>query len=489
MRHRRSRTAPSTDLDGLILDDAFDSSVTVTTTVTVGRPDDHVRSRCSEASRAPLDDRRALWRERLGQSDSVSAWVETFRQAIRDCEARTPRERRALLSEMIDRAGSIARMLELYSYLSDGGARSTLRSAILRRVRTPDDLRLVRARFGTSRFGDAALVEQVLARATTPAARLRALRELISQDPSSIELRLTLLTELERQGRTADAARLAEDLRTDPMADAGVRTAIGEMFLRMGREDEARRAFSEIVEFAPLDELARRRLGDLYRAHGWFDDAYRQYETLAVIRPDDPTVLLLLASAAAGAGRTDEALRLEQRLMATSAPSSGGSARDGLARVAQLWSSVRFAGLRNEAREAGDEVRLSALNQRMRHTGVLGGSPPLRASLTWNHPDARVALLAARPGGSLGRPGELYAEFGIEVFEDDQVRPGTYRFEVRRSAEGTLAAIEAQLVLVWNEGRSDETVRILPLRFGPDRSSYAWTVTGTTVTEVPGGAR
>ena len=32
-----------------------------------------------------------------------------------------------------------------------------------------------------------------------------------------------------------------------------------------------------------------------------------------------------------------------------------------------------------------------------------------------------------------------------------------------------------------NEGRSDETVRILPLRFGPDRSSYAWTVTGTPI--------
>jgi Ca-activated chloride channel family protein len=88
----------------------------------------------------------------------------------------------------------------------------------------------------------------------------------------------------------------------------------------MDREDDARRVFSEIVEFAPLDELARRRLGDLYRAHGWFEDAYRQYQTLASIRPDDPTVLLLLAQAAAGTGRIDEALRLEQRLMETAEP-------------------------------------------------------------------------------------------------------------------------------------------------------------------------
>ena len=102
----------------------------------------------------------------------------------------------------------------------------------------------------------------------------------------------------------------------------GVRTAIGEMFLRFEDEPEARRVFSEIVEFAPEDALARRRLGDLYRAHGWFEDAYRQYQTLAAITPDDPSVALLLAQAAAGAGRVDEALRLEQGLAATSDPAT-----------------------------------------------------------------------------------------------------------------------------------------------------------------------
>ena len=34
---------------------------------------------------------------------------------------------------------------------------------------------------------------------------------------------------------------------------------------------------------------------------GGMEDAYRQYLTLTEIRPDDPTVLLLLAQAAAGA--------------------------------------------------------------------------------------------------------------------------------------------------------------------------------------------
>src|SRR6185295_13396575 len=176
------------------------------------------------------------------------------------------------------------------------------------------------------------------ARATTPEARVRTLRLLLLQYPGSFDLKLRLLSELESQHRMPEAKRLAEDMRKDPLADAGVRTAIGEMYVRLGDEGEAKRVFSEIVEMAPLDELARRRLGDLYRAHGWFDDAYRQYQTLAQIRPDDPTVSLLLAQAAAGAGRIDEALRLEQRIVETAEP----GATDGLARTALLWSSVRF---------------------------------------------------------------------------------------------------------------------------------------------------
>ena len=485
----RSSSAESPDEDERSRNRVGTSTTVITTIVTTTSPADHARSRCSDASRASLEDRRSLWRERLNQSDSVSSWVETYRTAIRDCEARTPRERRALLSEMIDRAGSIGSMLDLYSYLSDGSARGILRSAILRRVRTPEDLRLVRARFGMASYTDWALVEQVLARATTPAARLRALRQLVDQQPESFELRLRLLQELEAQGRTADAARLAEDLRIDPLADAGVRTAIGEMFLRFGHEDEARRAFSEIVEFAPLDELARRRLGDLYRAHGWFEDAYRQYQTLATIRPDDPTVLLLLASAAAGSGRTDEALRLEQRLMETSAP---GSARDGIARVAQLWSSVRFATLRNEARTAGDEVRLAALSQRMRRSGVLTGSGALRATLTWSHPDARLSLWAAHPSMPITRPDDLAPEFGIEAFEVTEQEPGSYRFEVRRAGEDRLGTIEATLTVVWNEGTTDEVVRIVPLTFDASHTGYGWTVTGSTLTDAAvsvGGAR
>jgi len=367
-------------------------------------------------------------------------------------------------------------MIDVYTYLTDASARGFLRNTIFRRVRTPEDLRLVRGAFGAGDVVDWVLVEQVLARATTPAARLAALRGLLVQEPGSFDLQLRLLEELELQHHDAELHRLAARMRADPLADAGVRTAIGEMYLRQQRVDDARRTFSEIVEFAPNDELARRRLGDLYRAHGWYEDAYRQYQTLQTIRPDDPMVLLLLAQAAAGAHRTDEALRLEQRVMETAPP----GARDGVARIAQLWSSVRFAELRQNARSANDQDQLAALLARMRRSGVLRGAGAMRVSLVWEHPDADVALWAAYPGRPLARPTDLSSELGIEAFDVDETEAGTYRIEVRRTSNDRIATLSARLVVVWNEGQPDERVESEVLTLGPDVHALAWTIDGTT---------
>ncbi|MEM9195712.1 MAG: tetratricopeptide repeat protein, partial [Myxococcota bacterium] len=449
-------------------------------TIEIERRTTHRAQRCSDAAGRMLDDRRALWRERLQNASNATGWVEVYRRAIRNCEAPTYRDRRALLQLLLARAGSIQAMLQLYQYLSDGSGRSWLRRAILRRVRSPEDLRRVREVFGVHRGLDWDLVNQVLARATTPTARVRALRELVTDYPENFELKLQLLETLEATDRFAEARRLADAMRADPLADAGVRTAIGEMFMRIGDEEEARRVFSEIVEFAPYDELSRRRLGDLYRAHGWFEDAYRQYLTLSEIRPDDPTVFLLLAQAAAGAGRVDEALRLEQRLAETAQP----GATQGVARTAVLWSSVRFAKLRKDA----DAERRAALLARMRRSGVLREAGAFRASLTWSHPDAQLSLWASHSSLSLSRPRDIAPEYGLEAFDVDGF-DGSYKLEVRRAEPGAgrtqLTPVEAELVLVWNEGSDDERIEVVPLRFEGDRLALAWTVTEADFSEAP----
>ena len=59
--------------------------------------------------------------------------------------------------------------------------------------------------------GRRALVEQVLARATTPALKIRALRQLVLQYPDSFDLKLRLLSELEaasgKPSQLANSAR------------------------------------------------------------------------------------------------------------------------------------------------------------------------------------------------------------------------------------------------------------------------------------------
>ncbi len=481
----RSSSRPSfadqdlADLLGGTVEEGERGTRTLTITIPTTDATLHARARCSDAAELPLDDRSALWRERLDRAGGPSGWADVFRRAVRDCEAPSWRDRRTLLGLVVAQAGSVERMLDVYRVFDSAAARGYLRAAILRRVRSPQDLRAVRAAFGLGQEPDWELVEQILERANGPEARVRALRRLAMQYPDSFDLKLRLLELLETSGHVEEARRLADRLRLDPRSDAGVRTAVGEMYLRMGREEEARRVFSEIVEFAPLDELARRRLGDLYRAHGWFEDAYRQYQTLASIRPDDSTVLLLLAQAAAGTGRIDEALRLEQRSMETAQP----GAERGIARIAQLWSSVRLAKLRAAAREADDSARLRALEQRMRRGGVLTGSGDLRVTLVWSHPDAQIALYAGHPGEALARPAEIAPEHGIEAFDVAEQEEGAYRLEVRRFDASSPTAIAAELVLVWHEGRADEVVRVVPLSFTDGREAYAFALTGSELTE------
>jgi hypothetical protein len=190
-------------------------------------------------------------------------------------------------------------------------------------------------------------------------------------------------------------------------------------------------------------------------------------------------VLLLLAQAAAGAHRTDEALRLEQRVMETAPPGTTG----GVARIAQLWSSVRFAELRQNA--GTDTDQQNALLARMRRSGVLRGAGAMRVSLVWEHPDADLGLWAAHPGLPISRPDDLDAELGIEAFEVRDQESGTYRIEVRRTSSDRVATVHGRLFVVWHEGQPDQRVEIREMEFGPNAPTQAWTITGQTLTALP----
>ena len=420
-----------------------------------------VRRQCSDASRQSLEVRAGLWRERLAANAGVRGALSVWREAQRQCELSSWRARRTLLDRMIRHVGGVPGQVRLYQALAGNAAIARyLRRAILRNVRTPRDVVAVRAGLGLDAPVDWDVFARLWKRNDDPAARLRLVRRWLEVLPEEMDLRLRLLALLEETGALAEAKRVARELRADPLADARVRTAVGEFWLRQEDEAEARRVFSELVERTPYDPWARRRLGDLYRAHGWYDDAYREYGALARLRPDDPAVLLMLARAAAGAGRVDEALRLEQRL----GESVEEGAQGGAAGVARLWSTVRLAALKGEA----DAATRAMIRRRERQTGVLREPPAVLAALTWAHPEDRPELhvkLPSTPEDVEWERAEVQAAaHGMEAQAVPQRAEGeALRFEVRRVEEDALRDLEATLTVIVGLGSEGERVHRVPL--------------------------
>ena len=411
------------------------------------------RRTCSDASRQSLEVRRALWRERLAASDGVGGAVSVWNEASRQCELGSWSSRRALLDQMMSVVGGLHGQVALYQNLRrEASVGPYLRRAILRRVRTPQDVEYVRRSLGLEADVDWGFFSRVWNRTQNAEGRLRLVRRWLEVLSDEFDLRLRELALLEELDRIPEARRLAHRLRAHPLADAAVYAAVGEFHLRQGDEREARRVFSELVEGAPYDPWARRRLGDLYRAHGWHDDAYREYTSLSRLTPSDSSVLLLLARAAAGAGRVDEALRLEQRLAEQSEPGKF----EGVSGVAQLWTLVRLAGLSLD--EAASE---EAIEQRMRSTGLLRTAPSAIALFTWAHPEDAPRLFAHVPSTPVGtewEPAGIRATaLGIEAMLVPERDEGdVLKFEVRRSERDSLRDLEGTFWLVTNLGTPEE---------------------------------
>jgi tetratricopeptide (TPR) repeat protein len=436
-------------------------TVTVQHTLTFQMPEREfgTRRQCSEASQQPLEARRALWSERLANQPGVGGALGVWRDASRTCELSTWRARRTLLHLMIGHVGGVPGQVALYRAFS--GSESIgdyLRRIILRNVRSPDDVLAVRAGLGLDVPVDWTLFSRLWKSNSDAQFRLALVRRWLEVVPEEMDLRLRLLSLLEQVNELGEARRLARELRADPLADARVRTAVGEFWLRQEDVPEARRVFSEIVERTPLDPWARRRLGDLYRAHTWADDAYREYRTLSRLRPGDSSVLLLLARAAADAGRIDEALRLEQRLSESTDPGE----HEGAAGDARLWTTVRLARLKlDRAQDA------AAIRRRERESGALRDPPAIFAALTWGHPDDHPQLFARYPSTDADIGWETIElggrDHGIYATSVREREEGEYLFEVRREERDEIRDLEAELIVITNLGTAEEHVERTPL--------------------------
>jgi hypothetical protein len=466
--------------------------------------DDETRG-CSAASRAYLATRRALWRERLSRNPGVEGAMNVWREADARCELRSFLDRHALLDIMRKVVGQTAEQVDLY-HRFDGNVeqseiQSYLRREILRAVRTDADIRAAQAGLNLDGGIDPVLLDQELNKAKTVEQKIAVVRQFLALSPAALALKLRLLTLLEQAGQKQEARRLVETLRSDPGADAAVRQAVGEFLMRAGDGADGARAFSEIVEFAPFDPWGRRRLGDLYRANQIFDGAYREYQLLGWLLPQDESVLLSLSNAAAGMGRSDEALRLCSRI----AESVGAHSGD---RGAAAWARALYAVLFGRMRlQTKDQALIDKLSERGRSDGLRGYAGQLLLAATWSHPDADVQLYVAPPGTpapvaqSAGKGKEKKAAakevqnpdgeraaiqaapIGLEAQRYERLPPGSFRLTVRKLGV-TSGPVDAELLILENAGEPNQVVTRLSARFSAETGTRTYTFADDDLKEV-----
>jgi predicted negative regulator of RcsB-dependent stress response len=205
---------------------------------------------------------------------------------------------------------------------------------------------------------------------------------------------------LAKTGNFAEALGYGRRLRDRGFLTPTLAQQLGDVLAGEHLDDEAMRTYSELVEFDPASIASRKLLGDIYLRHGWYAEAYRQYKGLTALDPKEPTHFIRLASAAAGAGRVDEALRIEREVTAD----AGRPGSDDPRYWARLWSAARLGLLLDG--KAGGGLKAAATNpeaeksfdesigRKLKDLQLFAG-PGTLALLTWEDLDARLTLASA----------------------------------------------------------------------------------------------
>jgi Mg-chelatase subunit ChlD/tetratricopeptide (TPR) repeat protein len=354
-----------------------------------------VLTTCSDSASRPLAQRVLLWRARLRAADGASALLARYEAALRACELNDWRAERTFLDLMQSRLASEGDVrVVLAGFAERPDVQKFVGKLILRRT---VDTRVVAA-VEKALFGGAVdwnALDLKLQALTSPDERITLIREQMAKAPEDPAGAIRLVRELVEAGKPEEAVALGRRLRDQGFVTPRIARELGDVLAKSGLEDDAVRTYSEIVEFDPESIASRQLLGDIYLGHGWYEPAYRQYRTIAD-RSDDPLSALRLAAAASGAGRIDEALRIERRI----ATAEGRPGPTDPRRFARFWSAARLARLLHAAKtgQGGSlEAEVSSMKRKLQELGVWSG-PATLVVLTWEELDAEL-LLVTRSGG------------------------------------------------------------------------------------------
>lgn len=342
-------------------------------------------SRCSDVAARPLSERLVIWQKRAKKASNASELATLYDTAYASCELPDWRDEAALLDivqQRIDTEQSAEVILGHFAAFPEG-QRFVARNLLRRTVDVRIAAAVSRAIYGGVDWPrlDRELAD--LDKTDKQLARLKAAMLVAPGDPQG-DVRLVKL--LARSGQKTEAVAHGRRLRDRGFLTPTLAQQLGDVLADSGDEEEALRTYSEIVEFDGQSALSRRVLGDIFLRQGWYPAAYRQYKTLTDLDGKNPLAWLRLANAAAGAGRVDEALRIDREV----AGGEGTPGPNDPRMFARLLSASRLGFLLDKPDPAAG-VTAEAVSRKIKELSLFSG-PGTLSILTWEDLDAQLVV-------------------------------------------------------------------------------------------------
>jgi tetratricopeptide (TPR) repeat protein len=345
-------------------------------------------ARCSDVASRPLAERLVLWQKRARKTTSALELATMYDQAYSSCELPDWRDEAALLDVLQQRITTEqAAETVLAHFASYNEAQQFLAKNLLRRT---VDVRIAAAVSRVLYNGvDWLKVDREIADLDKPEKQLAALKKAMLIAPGDPQGDVRLVRLYARTNQRPEALALGRRMRDRGFLTPTLAQQLGDVLVEAGEQDEALRTYSEIVEFDGESPASRKLLGDIFYRQGWYAASYRQYKTLTDLDGKNPLAWLRLANAAAGAGRIDEALRIDRDV-------SGGEGTPGPndpRMFARLLSAARLGQLLDHP-DPANGITTEAVSRKLKELSLFSG-PGTLALLTWEDLDAGFVVGAA----------------------------------------------------------------------------------------------
>ena len=126
--------------------------------------------------------------------------------------------------------------------------------------------------------------------------------------PHTLDRQVDTAFALVQHGQIAEAESLCRTLAAEHPGQPMIAFLLGAIAMKMERPAEAARHFQRAIDLDPRIPEFHKTLGDLHLSNHDYDDAIKCLEAAEKLAPEDPTILIGLAHALKGAGRTEEAI-------------------------------------------------------------------------------------------------------------------------------------------------------------------------------------